>query len=97
MLPEHVEMLRKMWKEDERVERGIIAEDEAVEIDFKLQRALNDDLTVEVTYHNGFDTTYERLKLLSIQHEHRLIKGRTVEDRRRVEIPLIDVLRVDIR
>ncbi|GGD12787.1 YolD-like family protein [Pontibacillus salipaludis] len=46
MLPEHVEMLKEVWKEDERVEKGMLAEDQAVEIDFKLQRALTDSLTV---------------------------------------------------
>lgn len=75
MLPEHVEMIRNLWKEDERVEKGIVDEQKAVEIDFLLQRALTDDLTVRVKIHNGFDYDELTLKMKQVNKQDRKVYG----------------------
>jgi len=75
MLPEHVQMLKEVWKEDERVEKGILEEDQAAEIDFKLQMAIKDDLTVEIKHHNGFDYNYTKVKITSIDRNQMRLKG----------------------
>lgn len=46
MLPEHIEMLRNLWKEDERVEQGHMEEQQAAGIDFLLQHAMNGQIPV---------------------------------------------------
>ncbi|WP_406945780.1 YolD-like family protein [Halobacillus sp. SY10] len=66
MLPEHVEMVKQVWKEDERIEKPILDEQKWEEIEFALHRSLNDGLLVEVKYHNGFDFSYFRGKLTCI-------------------------------
>ena len=48
MLPEHVEAIQKLWKEDERVEKAILDEQQLEEIEFALQRAKSDGLPVEL-------------------------------------------------
>ncbi|KGX87996.1 YolD-like family protein [Pontibacillus litoralis] len=96
MLPEHVEQLKKVWKEDERVTKGVLAEDEAMEIDFKLKRAFNDDLTVQVKYHNGFDYSYTDMKLLSVDRNHRTLKGIDHQSKESITIKLDDVFNVQI-
>ncbi|UOQ45303.1 YolD-like family protein [Halobacillus salinarum] len=75
MLPEHVEMIKKLWKEDERVEKGIMDEQKAIEIDFILQRALHDDLTVRVKVYNGFDYDEIEMKMEYINKMDRKIFG----------------------
>lgn len=73
MLPEHVEMIKKVWKEDKRVEKGVLDEQKAAEIDFILQRALHDELTVDVRVHNGFDYEEWRLKINRVNKLERKI------------------------
>ena len=45
MLPEHVEAIQKLWKEDERVEKAILDEQQLEELEFALQRAKSDRST----------------------------------------------------
>ncbi|MGP4069368.1 YolD-like family protein [Halobacillus sp. B29] len=96
MLPEHVEMIRKLWKEDERVEKGIIDEQKAIEIDFLLQRALNDDLTVRVKIHNGFDYEEFPMKMEYIHKLKRKVYGVHWETKENIQISLDDLTDVSI-
>ncbi|WP_431802992.1 YolD-like family protein [Halobacillus andaensis] len=91
MLPEHVEMIKKVWKEDERVEKGLLDEQKAAEIDFILQRALHDGLTVELKVHNGFDFENRCLKVESVDKRTRKIKGLDVQEKEKVSISLDDI------
>lgn len=75
MLPEHVEMIKNLWKEDERVEKGIIDEQKAAEVDFLLQRAWKDDLTVKARVHNGFDYEDVILKLKQLNKAERRVNA----------------------
>ncbi|SFJ82522.1 YolD-like protein [Halobacillus dabanensis] len=66
MLPEHVEMIKQVWKEDERIEKPILDKQKAEEIEFALKLAIKDDLTINIQYHNGFDFSYIKVKIDSI-------------------------------
>ncbi|MYL32311.1 YolD-like family protein [Pontibacillus yanchengensis] len=96
MLPEHVEKLKEMWREDERVEKGDLDEQQAAEIDFKLQLALKDDLTVGISYHNGFDYRYAKVKILSIIHEKKTLYVVNQESKDKVEVSLHAINEVTI-
>ncbi len=61
MIPEHVDMIKKVWREDEREEKRILDELQVEEITFALQRAHGDGLPVEIKHHNGFN--YSRIKV----------------------------------
>jgi len=95
MLPEHVEILKDMWKEDERVEKGILEEDQAVEIDFKLQMAIKDDLTVQIKHHNGFDYSYANVKIISIDRNQMRLKGIDQDTKERGYILLNNIMEVN--
>ncbi|MBN8234956.1 YolD-like family protein [Halobacillus kuroshimensis] len=96
MLPEHVEMVKKLWKEDQRVEKGIIDEQKAVEIDFLLQRAVKDDLTVRLRVHNGFDYEECLLKVQEVSRWERVVKGIHWETKEQVRFPLEDIIDLTI-
>lgn len=53
-----------MWKEDERIEKPILDDQKLEEIGFALQRAIPNGLPVEIKYHNGFDYSNEKVKVL---------------------------------
>ncbi|KGP92413.1 hypothetical protein N780_13455 [Pontibacillus chungwhensis BH030062] len=96
MLPEHVEMLKKVWKEDERVEKGLLAEDQAAEIDLKLRLAFKDDLTVEVKFHNGTNYTSDKIKVLDIDTTAGKLVGRAIRSKESINIMFVDILELYI-
>ncbi|MCP3032631.1 YolD-like family protein [Halobacillus sp. A1] len=55
MLPEHVEAIQKLWKEDDRMEKAILDEQQLKELESALQRAKSDNFPVVIKYHNGFN------------------------------------------
>jgi|SRR5690625_4916324 len=66
MLPEHVEALKQVIAEQDYKEKPILDDQQKVEIDLKLQLALNDDLTVEVKYFADHDFHLMKGKMLMI-------------------------------
>ncbi|WP_082232624.1 YolD-like family protein [Halobacillus massiliensis] len=88
MLPEHVEMIKKIWKEDERVEKGLLDEQKAAEIDFLLQRALHDDLTVELRVHNGFGYDVWPLRVTRVNKQERTVETVLVDTQETRTFPL---------
>ncbi|SEA54550.1 YolD-like protein [Thalassobacillus cyri] len=95
MLPEHVKMVKEVWKEDERIEKPILDEQQAMEIGYTLRRSLADDLTIEVKYHNGFNFNYARCKILTInQLEGKLIA--TDDSGSELTINLKNIMEVNI-
>ncbi|MCP3027532.1 YolD-like family protein [Halobacillus sp. A5] len=96
MLPEHVEMIKKVWKEDERVEKGILDEQKAAEIDFVLQRAVHDQLTVDLKFHNSFDYETRRLKIESVNKRERKIKAWDVDEKDMVLFSLEEITDITI-
>ncbi len=51
MLPEHVQMVKKIWEEDEKLEKPVLDAQELEEINFVLHQALYDDLTLHIEYY----------------------------------------------
>ncbi|MCP3032305.1 YolD-like family protein [Halobacillus sp. A1] len=75
MLPEHVEMVQEIWRETERIEKPVIDEQQMEENSFALQRSMNDDLTVNVKYHNGFDFSYAAIKVNQMDPSTKKVRG----------------------
>ncbi|RWZ58934.1 YolD-like family protein [Halobacillus fulvus] len=96
MLPEHVEMIKQLWKEDERVEKGIMDEQKAIEIDFLIQRALNDDLTVKVKVYNGFDYEEIEMKMEYVHKLDRKVYGVNWKTKEPVQFKLDDIADLSI-
>ncbi|GAB3807081.1 YolD-like family protein [Virgibacillus kimchii] len=66
MMPEHIEMLKKSWKEQERREKPLLDEQQKEEIEGKLQLAIHNDLTIQIKYFKGHDFYYVLDKIASI-------------------------------
>jgi hypothetical protein len=66
MLPEHVEALKTVFDELDQKEKPILDDQQKAEIDYKLQLALNNDLTVAVDYFNNHDSYKIQGKLVSV-------------------------------
>lgn len=50
MLPEHIEMLNKMWEEQEHKEMPVLDEQQIAENNMLLQDALENDLEIRIKY-----------------------------------------------
>ncbi|MFD1019366.1 YolD-like family protein [Thalassobacillus hwangdonensis] len=96
MLPEHVQMVKSLWKEDERVEKGILDEQKAVEIDFLLQRAVNDNLTISIKHHDGFDYRTTLGKVDSVCMTQKRLHGLQVDSKEVFSLSLHDIVDITI-
>lgn len=74
MLTEHIAMLKEVWKEDERVKKGLIAMDKAVEIDFLIRRAMNDSLPVQLHYLYGDSLREASVKISALETENKKMR-----------------------
>ncbi|MFZ3578757.1 YolD-like family protein [Virgibacillus sp. DJP39] len=74
MLPEHIELLKKMWDEDDHKEKPILDEQQIEELDAKLQCALSNNLSVEIKYYDEPHYCMAKGKLLKINANSGLIR-----------------------
>ncbi|MFG6117228.1 YolD-like family protein [Halobacillus sp. MO56] len=74
MLPEHVKMVKRVWKEDERIEKPILDEQQWEEIGYALQLALKDNLPINLKFHNGFNYSSIKVKVISFDIENLRLK-----------------------
>ncbi|MGP4061525.1 YolD-like family protein [Halobacillus sp. H74] len=96
MLPEHVEMIKKVWKEDERIEKPILDEQQLEEIGLTLQRVMSDNEPVVVKYHNGFSFSEDKVKVLQIDLNGRKVKCITVRDKLHTSFNFDQIMEVTI-
>ncbi|NWO14879.1 YolD-like family protein [Virgibacillus sp.] len=73
MMPEHIEMLQEMWKEQDYNEKPILDEQQKEEINTKLLMALANDLTVELKYFDKHDFYKVKGKITSINKQNKYI------------------------
>ncbi|RFA37018.1 hypothetical protein CAI16_02790 [Virgibacillus dokdonensis] len=73
MMPEHIEMLQEMWKEQDYKEKPILDEQQKEEINTKLLMALANDLTVELKYFDKHDFYKVKGKITSINKQNKYI------------------------
>lgn len=74
MMPEHDQMLKQLWSEDEYKEKPILSDYQKVEIDMALQIALKDDLTIEIEYFKNNDYHKIKGKLLTVDVLNKYLK-----------------------
>ncbi|ASF38202.1 YolD-like family protein [Halobacillus halophilus] len=95
MLPEHVEALQLLWKEDEQVEKAILDEQQLEEIDFALQRAKSDSLPIVLKYHNGYNYSCNKFKVLGLDPGTRNIRCLDIENQLNKSIPFAEIFSVE--
>ncbi|WP_079529476.1 YolD-like family protein [Halobacillus hunanensis] len=90
MLPEHVELIKEVWQEDEGVPKKVIDEQQAEENELALQRAVQEGLLVRITYYNGFNYSYRKAKVLHLDpHRKKLSCMSTSHERITMEFEQI--------
>lgn len=60
MMPEHQNMLKEMWSQQEWKEKPMLDEQMVTEMNIQLQMALANDLTIEIEYFKNHD--YHKMK-----------------------------------
>ncbi|ASF40959.1 YolD-like family protein [Halobacillus halophilus] len=95
MLPEHVEAIQKLWKEDDRVEKAILDGQQLEELEFALQRARRDDLPVEIKHHNGFNYSSTKVKVLNLDPGTRKIRCLDIEEKINTSLSFEDIFSVE--
>lgn len=78
MLPEHVEMIKQLWAEDEFKEKPILSEQQLEENEFILQEALRDDSTIQVKYYNEHDFCFISGKVTA-ENNYLAVDGITIK------------------
>ncbi|MFG6150626.1 YolD-like family protein [Halobacillus sp. B23F22_1] len=96
MMPEHIEMLKEVWKEDERIEKPVIDEQQMEENSFALQRSMANDLTVKVKYHNGFNFSYASIKVIDMNPSTKKVRGTDPKSKEVLTLLFEDISEVTI-
>ncbi|MFC3040405.1 YolD-like family protein [Virgibacillus xinjiangensis] len=93
MMPEHIQLLNKMWEEKEYKEKPILDEQKMQDINAQLQLAIHSNLTVNIKYYANHD--YETIagKLLKIDSLNKQIQ---LNDEDRTVIPLDSIMDIFI-
>ncbi|MFD2924128.1 YolD-like family protein [Halobacillus naozhouensis] len=90
MLPEHVELIKEVWQEDEGVPKKVVDEQQAEENEAVIQHAIHDELLVGITYYNGFNYSYRKARILHIDpHRKRLSCRSTSNEQLTIEFEQI--------
>jgi hypothetical protein len=74
MMPEQIAMLQKMFKEHNHKEKPILDDQQLMENATMLQEAIENDLTVEITYFKDHDFHNVDGKILFIQTQNRYLQ-----------------------
>lgn len=61
MLPEHVDLINKLWEEQDHKEKPVLDEQQIAENGLLLQQALENDLEIEIKYF--------------VEHDYKTVKG----------------------
>jgi len=74
MLPEHAKMLEYIWSESEHKDKPILDEQQLMENEMLLQRAIQNDLEIEVTYFKDHDFHTAKGEVMFIQTQNRYLR-----------------------
>ncbi|WP_181350785.1 YolD-like family protein [Thalassobacillus sp. CUG 92003] len=92
MLPEHVEMIKAAWEEDEHVEKGTLDEQQIEAINFTLEQAVEEQLVVEIKYYNGSGYSYVQGKVKAVESRSRDVHCIQEKTQQAMTIKLDDIL-----
>lgn len=88
MLPEHQEMIQKLWAEDEYKEKPVLSEQQLEENEFILQEAIRDGSEIQIKYYNNHDFYFIRGSTI-IENGNLVIKEATIKLDDIIEIKMV--------
>ncbi|WP_156290801.1 YolD-like family protein [Oceanobacillus salinisoli] len=93
MMPEHIQALNDMWKDQEKKSKPILDEQELEELGMKLQMAIHNDLAIEVKYYKDHDYQLIKGKLSKVDNVNNTL---IFQNSGRDKINLSDIIDVTI-
>lgn len=78
MLPEHVEMIKQLWAEDDFEQRPILSDQQLEENEFLLQEALENDSIVQIKYFNNHNFCFIQGRIITA-NKHLIINDITLD------------------
>lgn len=85
MLPEHVEMIKQLWAEEDYKEKPILSDQQLEENEFILQEALQNNSPVRIKYFKSHDFHFIEGNV-SKSSDHLIINGGIIK--------LVDILEI---
>ncbi|GAA0297541.1 hypothetical protein GGQ92_000365 [Gracilibacillus halotolerans] len=93
MLPEHVESLQELFQEN-RIKKPILSEDKKEEIEYKLRKAIDTKLSVNITYFTQYKLAKVEGVITSFHPLQRILRIQCL-DNEIINIPITDICDVN--
>ncbi|WP_101844204.1 YolD-like family protein [Halobacillus sp. Marseille-P3879] len=94
MMPEHVQMVQEVYKEQTRVDKPVLDEQQIQDHAFALEMAMNDNLTVELKYHNGHNYTYVPVKVVGMNGDTKKVSCIDQQEKDDIQLNFYDIINV---
>lgn len=95
MLPEHVELLKQMWREDKKETKPILDPQEIELINQQVMESYEHQLLIQLTFFEDNQTQSVTCKIIKLNQETRKVSIET-EDHKRTELPFSSLLSISI-
>ncbi|MFC7060778.1 YolD-like family protein [Halobacillus seohaensis] len=96
MMPEHIEMLQEVWKEDEKEKKAILDEQQIEENVFALHCAMKDGLPVKIKHHNGVNYSCSTVKVVNMNQSTKKISCKDYKNKEDITIQFDDIYDVSV-
>ncbi|MCP3025985.1 YolD-like family protein [Halobacillus sp. A5] len=96
MMPEHVEMVQEVFKEQTKEEKPVLDEQQIQDHAFTLEMAIKDNLTVEIKYHNGHNYSYFTVKVVGINTDTKKVSCFDQQKKEEIQLNFYDIFEVTV-
>ena len=96
MLPEHVEMLQKLWAEDKKVPRPSLSQDDFEQMDQIINLALYQNVPVVLTAYQDEQTKVYQGHIKNVSQQKKALTMCLIDSITTVTIPLPEIIDLDI-
>ncbi|WP_431798931.1 YolD-like family protein [Halobacillus andaensis] len=96
MMPEHVEMVQEVFKEQTKEEKRELDDQQIQDHAFALEMAVKDNLTVEIKYHNGHNYTYFTVKVVGVNSDTKKVRCIDQREKEDIQLNFYDIFEVTV-
>lgn len=84
MLPEHVNMLKELWAEDDQLTLPILDEQQLAKMDELIYQAYEQQITIQITWHDTLQKYLSIGKVINVNTDERTIDLQTIEQQQTI-------------
>ncbi|MBM7569888.1 YolD-like family protein [Aquibacillus albus] len=92
MLPEHVEMLRQLWSEDQKTHKPVLDEHQLEEMNQRLNHAITSNAAITITYYRDDNYHICHGFIQSIDSKNRQLVIKNPESSQKVTVLLSEII-----